>query len=302
MYLTGFADEAASGFDGQIRATLKLGWKCIESRNIDGVNLHDIPDDKFDKVCEQLETSGLRVNCFGSAIANWASKLSDPIEKSLDQLRRAIPRMHTLGTGLIRIMSFNVPHEEARLENKEVAAEVIRRLRLLTSLAEDSGVTLVHENCNNWGGRSYEHTLRLLDAIQSPAFRLVFDTGNPVFEKDVRGHAPYRYQDAFEFYSHVKDHIAYVHIKDGRVQNDKTIFTFPGEGDGKLAQILADLHQRSYDGGFSIEPHLAVVAHDASVKSDADIMFDNYTEYGRRFEKMLAKLNWKPGAYTPVRF
>lgn len=303
MYLTGFADESAVDIDGQIRATQKLGWKCIESRAVDKVNLHEIPEDKFDLVCEKLDAAKVKINCFGSAIANWAAKLSDPVDTAVGQLNRAIKRMRRLGTGLIRIMSYNVPHEEARLDNKAVSDEVIRRMRMLTKIAEDGGVVLVHENCNNWGGRSPEHTLRLLDAIKSPAFRLVFDTGNPVFEKDVRGEPPYRYQDAMEFYEAVKGHIAYVHVKDGRVKDDgKPLFTFPGEGDGRVEEILADLHKRGYDGGISIEPHLAVVAHDASVKSDADIMSDNYVEYGRRMERILKKLKWKPGSYTPVRF
>ena len=34
MYFTGFADEAASDIDGQIRATKELGWQFIESRSI----------------------------------------------------------------------------------------------------------------------------------------------------------------------------------------------------------------------------------------------------------------------------
>ena len=46
--------------------------------------------------------------------------------------------------------------------------------------------------------------------------------------------------------------------------------------------------KNGYDGGFSMEPHMAVVAHDSSVKSEADIRFANYVEYGRRFEKLLA--------------
>ena len=53
-------------------------------------------------------------------------------------------------------------------------------------------------------------------------------------------------------------------------------------------RIVADLLKNGYDGGFSMEPHMAVVAHDASVTSEADIRFANYVEYGRRFEKILA--------------
>jgi len=294
MYLTGFADEAAKGIDGQIEATKTLGWKFIESRTIDGQNIHDISDEQFDAVCEKLAAAGIRINCFGSAIANWASKLSDPVDICIGQLKRAIPRMHALGAALIRIMSFNVSESESRPENSAVAGEVIRRIGMLAKIAEDGGVTLVHENCNTWGGRSWAHTLRLLDAVRSSALKLVFDTGNPVAEKDVRGEEPYRYQNSWEFYDNVKDHVAYVHIKDGRIIDGKMTYTFAGDGDGCVERILADLKRRGYDGGLSIEPHLAVVPHDSSVKAGDQIMFENYVEYGRRFEKLLAKLQWKP--------
>ena len=52
MYFTGFADEAAKGIDGQIKATLDLGWHNIEARAIDGVNIHDLDDAAFDAVAE----------------------------------------------------------------------------------------------------------------------------------------------------------------------------------------------------------------------------------------------------------
>ena len=104
-YLTGFADEAAADIDGQIRATQALGWENIESRNIDGDNLHDISDEKFDLVCEKLDCAGVKVNCFGSTIANWGKSILDPFEETLAEVNRAIPRMQQLGTKLIRVMS-----------------------------------------------------------------------------------------------------------------------------------------------------------------------------------------------------
>jgi sugar phosphate isomerase/epimerase len=292
MYLTGFADEAAPDLDGQIRATQELGWRNIEARAIGGTNLTDITDEQFEKVCEKLDAAGIMINCFGSGVANWAKKISDPPESSYEELKRAIPRMHKLETKLIRVMSFAVP-EDASINEPEMADEVIRRMRELTRMAEDGGVTLVHENCNNWGGRSYEHTLRLLDAIQSPHLRLVFDTGNPVFRKDIRGEPPYRYQDAWEFYRNVKDFVVYVHIKDGKVFDDKMRFTFAGEGDGHVKQILQDLHKSGYDGGISIEPHLAVVYHDSTQQTDASIRYENYVEYGRRMEKLVHETGWR---------
>ena len=75
MYLTGFADEAADDMDGQIRATLELGWKHIEARNVNGGNIHDIPDEDFDVVCDKLGEAGVSINCFGSAIAKHKSQI-----------------------------------------------------------------------------------------------------------------------------------------------------------------------------------------------------------------------------------
>jgi len=292
MYLTGFADEAAVDIDGQIKATRELGWRNIEARSIDGVNITNITDEQFEMLCEKLDAAGIMINCFGSAVANWSKKLSDPPESSYEELKRAIPRMHTMESEFIRIMSFAVPEDDS-INKPEVVAEVIRRMKEMVRIAEDGGITMVHENCDNWGGRSQEHTLRLLDAVQSPNLKLVFDTGNPVGRKDVRGTPPYRYQDAWEFYSAVKQFIAYVHIKDGKMYGDKMRFTFPGEGDGHVRKIVGDLLKSGYDGGISIEPHLAVVYHDSTKQSDASIRYENYVEYGRRMEKILVELGVK---------
>ncbi len=281
MYYTGFADEASRGLDGQIAATKELGWNCIESRAIDGVNIHDLSDADFDVAAGKLEDAGIQVNCFGSAIANWAKKITDPFDSSLAEARRAIPRMQRLGTKLIRIMSF------ARLDDREpddqMEDERFRRVRTLTQMFLDAGIQPVHENCMNYGGMGWPFTLRLLENV--PGLKLVYDTGNPVFTDDKAKPKPYPKQSSWEFYSHVRDFIAYVHIKDGVFDHatGKTTYTWPGEGDGDVVRIVEDLIARGYDGGFSMEPHMALVFHDANVTAQAQAMHDNYVEYGRRF-------------------
>ena len=54
-----------------------------------------------------------------------------------------------------------------------------------------------------------------------------------------------------------------------------------------MKRIVSDLLARGYDGGFSMEPHLAVVFHDESVQNEADVRYANYVEYGRRFMTLL---------------
>ena len=287
-YYTGFADEAGADIETQIRATKALGWDCIEARNVGGRNLHDLPEADFERVCERLAAAGVRVNCFGSTIANWGKQITEPFESSLAEARRAIPRMRRLGTQWIRIMSFAVLKD--REPEDQLAEERFGRLRELQRLFTGEGLTPVHENCMNYGGMGYTYTLRLVENV--PGLKLVFDTGNPVFSDDRSKAKPWPKQSAYTFYRMVREHVAYVHIKDGiwDAVAGKTRFTHPGEGHGDVPEILADLLRGGYSGGLSIEPHLAVVFHDATVTSEAEVRFANYLEYGRRLMRLVERL------------
>lgn len=290
MYLTGFADEAAGDIDGQIRATKELGWNCIELRNVNGRNVHDLPERDFDALAEKLAAAGIQANCFGSNIANWGKKITDPFNSSLEETQRAIPRMKKLGTKLVRIMSFGVMRD--REPSDQMEQERFRRLRELTRMFLDEGLTPVHENCANYGGMGPGFTLRMLENV--PGLKLVFDTGNPVFSADYEKPAPRPRQSAWDFYAKVREHIEYVHIKDGVFVKenpgsifDEASYTWPGEGNGDVVKIVSDLLARGYDGGFSMEPHLSVVYHRLDNQTDDEARFCSYVEYGRRFMKIV---------------
>lgn len=290
MYFTGIGDEAANTIDGQIAALKELGWKNLEARNVEVPgfpkgNIHDIPDPAFDILVDKVKAAGIHVCCFGSAIANWAKKIDQPFDTSLGEAKRAIPRMQRLGTKLVRIMSFAV-----RAEEDQMAEERFRRLREVTKMFLDAGIQPVHENCMNYGGMGWPFTLELLEKV--PGVKLVFDTANPIFNDDRSKPKPWKKQDPWEFYVNVKPHIAHVHIKDARwnpAKNDAD-YHMPGEGDGCVRPILKDLLASGYDAGISIEPHVAVVFHDATVQSNETVMRDSFIEYGRRLMKMVDEI------------
>lgn len=292
MYLTGFADEAGPDILTQIKATKELGWNNIECRNVkvgDGKpnNLHNVDDETFEAVVAALEDSGVLINCFGSAIANWGKHIDSDEDASLAETERAIPRMQRLGSKLIRIMSYAVRKEHG--PEDQLFDERVRRLNQIVPRFLDAGIQPVHENCMNYGGMGHEYTLRLLEAV--PGLKLVYDTGNPVFTDDRCRPAPYPKQDPWEFYCKVKDHIAYLHIKDGiwLFDEDRVRYTYPGEGQGDVFAIVKDLLDSGYDGGISMEPHLASVFHepDSSPEDKAEIAYATYVEYGKRFMRLL---------------
>jgi sugar phosphate isomerase/epimerase len=287
MVLCGIGDEAGAGIDAQIKATLALGWRHVEMRAVEvpgyaKENIHDIADAAFDVAAGRLDEAGLQVYCFGSAIANWSKKIGDPFSETMAEAKRCVARMQRLNTRFVRIMSYKPGDAE-----DEIPAEVFRRVREITKVFLDAGLQPVHENCMNYGGMSWRHALRLLEAC--PGLKWVFDTGNPVFNADRSGPKPWPRQDAWEFWEHVRDHVVHFHIKDGVYVPEKNDcdYTWPGEGQGRLRDILLDALRRGYDGGFSIEPHLAAVFHDATSKADAGKAFDTFVNYGRRLEGML---------------
>jgi len=288
MYFTGFADEAAQSLAGQLQATKALGWSNIESRSIDGVNIHDLTEERFNQVADAFDEAGIHVNCFGSTICNWAKKVTDDFDITLQEVNRAIPRMQRLGTKLIRIMSY------ARMDDREpcdqLQEERFRRLHEVTRRFLDAGIQPVHENCMNYGGMGWPFTLELLENV--PGLKLVFDTGNCVGNDDKSKPKPYPKQSSWEFYDHVKEAVAYIHIKDGHFDHNRQalVCTWPGDGDGDVKRILQDAFSRGYDGGISIEPHMQVVFHDASIQADPQARFDNYVEYGRRLMDLVSKI------------
>tara|TARA_B100000212_G_scaffold176287_1_gene132682 strand:- start:686 stop:1567 length:882 start_codon:yes stop_codon:yes gene_type:complete len=291
MYLTGFADEVSSNIEDQIRVTKELGWNAIEARSIGKSNIHDISDADFENVCKVLLDNRIHINCFGSTIANWSKKISDPFEISLQEVERTISRMQHLNVKLVRIMSY------ARCPgNEQYAEERFRRLKVICDKFLDAEITPLHENCMNYGGMSWMHTVELINNI--PGLRLVFDTGNPVISKDYSKTEDGK-QDSLEFFKKIHEHVEHIHIKDAFLDRDKECFVFPGEGDAKIVDILKELKHMNYNGGISIEPHMASVFHDPDAGvSSFEESYKIYIEYGKRLMGLLENIDYRPSPFV----
>lgn len=300
VYLTGFTDEVAADPDRQIEVCRSLGWELIDLRTVGTYNVVTLPEDDFDGLLEKLDRFGIRISSFGSRIANWSRTLRDSLDQDVEELNQAIPRMKRAGTPFIRVMSYRPP-DGPEADAPEVRREVIRRLTLLTRIAEEADIVLLHENCETWGGRSVDHTTSLLEAIPSSAFQLAFDTGNPPASVDMRFGSgdgadpadtsipPRRCQDGLEFYDAVRERVAYVHIKDAVAEAPcrNVSYTWPGEGNGRIREILSALKRDGFNGPISIEPHMAVVYHDPSVSAGDEARREIFKEYADRTKMLL---------------
>ncbi len=286
MILTGFTDEAASDLAGQIKVTKALGWDYMSLRMIDGTNIHDLSEAQFESVCEALAEAGIKAAEFGTMIGSWAKTIHSDWDLTLGEINRCITKMQKLGVKYARIMSY----AQCTWGEEQFEKERFKRLREITARFKDAGLEALHENCMNWGGFSADHTLRLLEEV--PDLRLVFDTGNPVFQRDRSKPQPYPWQDALSFYNQVKHAIAHVHVKDGIMHHEEgePEYTFAGEGQGHTKAIIADLLANHYKGFVAIEPHVGKVFHTSEGAGDPQREYDLYLEYGQRFERLLEEI------------
>ena len=288
MNFTGFADEAGRDLATQIKVTKELKWQYISLRSIGGVNAHDLSDEDFSQAAEMIDESGLKVVELGSLIGTWAKPISSDFNLTLAEIDRAIPRMKRLGTQLVRVMSY----AQEPWGKEQYEQERFRRLREITARFSAEGLTVAHENCMNWGGFSAEHSLRLIDEV--PDLKLIYDTGNPVFQLDrskPQADGSFLWQDAWDFYEAVKPHVCHVHIKDCFNPVEEGVepqYVQPGEGQGYVKKIMQDLQDSNYQGYVAIEPHVATVFHSANpLDADWDQCYSSYLEYGQRLEALL---------------
>ena len=274
MFWSGIADEAGKPIDVQIRAHKELGFDHIELRQVNDSTITYCGDDEFKEIHDKLNDAGIQVSCFASALCNWARDISDPMDEDVKELKTAIPRMQAMGTKFIRIMSYV---NNKGLSDADWRAEALRRLKELATRAEDGGIILVHENCHGWGSLTPENMNAMAAEVDSPALKFVFDTGNST--------GPDR--TSWDFYQKLdKDQIVYVHIKDMLKDGGAT---WPGEGDSGVENTLRDLFARGYDGGLSLEPHIAAVVH-TGASSDPETMYNSYVEYGKRARALVERI------------
>ena len=118
--------------------------------------------------------------------------------------------------------------------------EVFERLSKFVDIAKDSGILVCHENEKGIYG---DNAQRCLDILQNVSgLHGIFDPANFIQCN----------QDTLEAWEMLKDHIAYMHIKDC-VSNGTVVPA--GEGIGNIAAISKDFIAH---GGkcFTMEPHL----------------------------------------------
>lgn len=253
--ISGFSDEIDEQVTKQFAHLNKLGIAYFEPRGIDGANIADLDDGQVLELKQKMEQYGIKASSIGSPIGKI--KITDDFEAHLEKLKRVIRTAKLLGTKYIRVFSFFMPQDADYAPYK---AEVLRRMKAMTALAEAEGVILLHENEKEIYGDTAPRCLEIIEAVNSPALRCVFDPANFIqCGQDT-------YPAAFDL---LKPYIVYMHIKDALPDGEVVP---AGYGAGNLEAILRALNDNGYNGFLSLEPHLGSFTGLANLENSDEML------------------------------
>ena len=238
--ISGFSDEIAKEVDTQFQVLNKLGISFFEPRGINGKNVASLTEQEVLELKEKMDQYGIKASSIGSPIGKVM--LEESFEPHFSVFQRVIRIAQMLECRFVRIFSFF--HESEGEWTDAERKEVLVRLRRMITYAAEHDIVLLHENEKDIYGETIDHCVDLMQELYCDHFQAVFDPANFVQAQ----------QDTIEGYEKLRPYIAYMHIKDARL-NDGVVVP-SGIGDGNVEYILRELFTHGYTGFLSLEPHL----------------------------------------------
>ena len=236
--ISAFADELEADPEFQFSTLERLGVGEIQLRGAWGKNVMDLSTAELVELVGIAGDHGLGFHAIGSPLGK--TNISEDARPTLDGVRAAAVAAHAVGTDRIRIFSF---YRNSDQSPEDIRSNVIDRLSEMAEIAEESGVTLIHENERDIYGDTGDRCLDL--AVRVPKIGHCFDFSNFVQCGE----------NTLECWSKLRDHVVYFDIKDAIASTG--IVVPAGEGDGHLEEIIRDAIEGGYDDRFNLEPHLS---------------------------------------------
>jgi len=241
--ISAFADEISPDPQKQIDVLKSCGVNHIEFRSILGTNVLALTDLQIKEFKALLDKHGFKLSAIGSPIGKI--KINEPFAPHLEKFKRAIELCKVFGTPNIRIFSY---YGVEGADWEDYRKDVLDRMWDKCELAAKAGVRLLHENEHKIYGDSPDRVVDLMETVlanlSTPTLVAVYDPANYVF----CGYDPW------EGWQRTKQWTKHFHIKDWKAGEQHG--SLPGEGQGRIPEVMAEAVKMNYDGFATMEPHL----------------------------------------------
>ena len=246
IIISGFADEIDPQLDVQLKVVKDLGMEYICFRAADGKGVAEYTlEEVKERILPRLNAAGVKVSSLGSPIGKIDIDDDAAYEKQLQQLDTLCQICNLLDCKYIRMFSFWMLNKNP----DEWKDEVLKKLRGFADIAAKYDVILIHENEKDIYGDTAARCAGLLDELASPNFKAAFDFANFVQCGE----------NTAECWELLKEHVAYIHIKDAVSGKNENVVC--ATGDGQIPEILRKaIREDGYEGFLTLEPHLVLFA------------------------------------------
>jgi len=236
-------DEITQDFKLALDIANKHGLDGVEVRSVYELGPFEWTDEVVDRMKSEADAAGLPICCISSPFFKCEIDDMEEIANQYASLRRCIEHAHKLGTRLIRGFTFwDKGDFEARIP------DIVERFQEPIRILEQEDMIMVLESDPGVYTGNAARVVKVLDAINSPRVRGLWDPGNIVY--DPEGEIPYP-----DGYNLIKDKMAHMHLKDAGIIDGKPAGVPVGTGavdyDGQFLQLIKD----GYTGYVALETH-----------------------------------------------
>ena len=286
----GFSTVAFSklDYDKIIEAAVNNKMSGVEIRLDSSNNLFGHPADDTPMIAQAFKNAGIEISDIGTSVCvkGYSEEIVSTFCKCLDVAK-------TVSAKGARIFLANFLGKFTDVAPYDYDG-IVRVLKESCAYGEKIGVEVWVETHNEFStGKVLK---KLYDDVGYDNLKFIWDLIHPIE----------RYETAEDTVKYIGDKIAHVHIKDGRVKEDKNeinyLYTKLGEGDLPVAEMLTLLKGVGYDGYLSLEWEAAWRSEIKTTYTEPDALLSDFNAYLDGIENNILPLisedSWKSEGAT----
>lgn len=232
-------DEVTQDFREALEFAREWGLDCVELRSAWEKGPFDYTDEDIEKIAALSREFSIPVTAISTPVFKCEYS-EENVRAHTEHLSRLIGYAKILGATKLRCFDFLRSASVTRDMIKEAYREPIRMCR-------EAGITIVIESEPTTNSSSMAEIAELVEAIDSPTVRALYDPGNNIYSTD---ESPY--PDGF---LKIRPYLAHVHVKDAVKEEGEAVGAPVGEGLVDYVGIFTELKAMGYDGEVMLETH-----------------------------------------------
>lgn len=268
-------DQVSQDLETALKIITKKGYRNVELHNVFSKSIEACDDIEIKRIKELIHKYDVKVTNIASTVFFLCPlypkdevtlfnpefyTISGTLNNHLEFLKRACHIAHELDCLRIRIFPFRWPDNcKGPYGTKEDKRRILENIKKAVKIAEAYNVVLVLENCPYSHLPKGEMTLEIIQEINNPHLKLLWDPANSYRAIRTNVPKPYLRLNLLSELNKIYPYIEHIHIKDYHYDNsfEKPFIHKPIlDGDIDYRKLINELKRNGYKNVISLEPEV----------------------------------------------